>query len=139
MSIPARIVESESHAVAGRRRVRVLVVDTDAAELESLRRRLESSPDVMVVTVSSARDVMLRERPEAFDLCLVDRNLGDVDGVTLGAMIRSLNPVARVILTGTDLSPRVELLAREHGFHSVLRKPLRGEDLERVVVEAATG
>jgi hypothetical protein len=55
----------------------------------------------------------------------------------LGAMIRALNPGARLILMSGVLNPRIERHAFDNGFYSVIPKPFPPRDLTDLVYGAA--
>jgi DNA-binding NtrC family response regulator len=105
------------------RRIRVLVVDDDPLVLESLRAWLEADPRVEVRSFASAEEALNASSGRSYDVCLLDYALGAVDGVMLGAMIRALNPAARLILMTGFRSSNLERQALEHGFTTVLAKP----------------
>jgi CheY-like chemotaxis protein len=120
--------------VAGRSRIRVLVVDGDERVLESLTAWLEGHPEVEVCGFATAGEALNQERRDSYDLCLLDYRLGSFDGVMLGAMIRALNPGARLVLMTAALNSRIERQAFEHGFHSVLAKPFPPRKLTEVIL-----
>jgi FixJ family two-component response regulator len=101
-----------------------MIVDDDLAVLESLAELFELECGADVTAFGSAEEVMAASSPASFDVCVLDYNLTGTDGLTLGAMLRQLNPSTRLILLSGDLPANVESLAREHGFGEVLRKPI---------------
>lgn len=103
---------------------RVLLVDDDLAVLESLTAWLEETCHAEVVAFGSAEEVMATTAPDSFDVCVLDYRLAGANGLTLGAMLRELNPSVRLILVSGELSGDVESLAMEHGFGSVFTKPI---------------
>lgn len=106
------------------RPVRLLVVDADPAATSSLEEWLAAHPEVELERRWSARETLSAMPCEHYDLCLIDEDGGDVDGVTLGAMILQMNPRSRVVLmTGRVTSP-LRQRALEHGFRGVLAKPV---------------
>jgi CheY-like chemotaxis protein len=117
--------------------VRILVVEDDPDLLEAIRCWLESRPGIEAYTFTSAEEAVASDLPSGFDLCLLDYRLGGVDGVMLGAMIREIDPRTRLVLMSGVLTPRVERLALEHGFQSVVSKPVSLAALERLLFDAA--
>jgi two-component system response regulator RegA len=112
---------------------RVLLVDDDLAVLESLAAWLEESCHAEVFAFGSAEEVMATTARDSFDVCVLDYRLTGADGLTLGAMLRELNPAARLILVSGELSGDVESLAIEHGFGRVFTKPLSLETLRDAI------
>lgn len=122
---------------SSRSTVRVLVVDDDPLVLESLREWLCAQPGVDARGFSSAEEAMLSSHRGVYDVCLLDYQLDGVNGVMLGAMIRALNPGAKLILMSGVLSPKIERHAFDNGFHSVISKPFPPRDLTDLVLAAA--
>jgi DNA-binding NtrC family response regulator len=114
--------------------VRVLVVDSDPAQLRALQRWLDSQPRVRASGFVSAEEALTRGAGGEYDVCLIDERLAGWSGVMLGAMIGALNPQARLILMSASRHPRVERLAKEHGFHSVVAKPVQLRLLNQTIL-----
>lgn len=119
------------------RAVRVLVVEDDLDLLDALRSWLEHRPGVEAYTFASAEEAVASNLPSGFDLCLLDYRLGGVDGVMLGAMIREIDPRTRLVLMSGVLTHRVERLALEHGFQTVVAKPVSLSALEQLLFDVA--
>jgi CheY-like chemotaxis protein len=117
--------------------VRILVVEDDPDLLEAIRGWLETRPGIETYAFTSAEEAVASDLPSGFDLCLLDYRLGGVDGVMLGAMIREIDPRTRLVLMSGVLTPRVERLALEHGFQSVITKPVSLTALERLLFDSA--
>jgi DNA-binding NarL/FixJ family response regulator len=118
--------------------VRVLLVDDHAMVAESLRRLLDSRPDVDVVGVAgTARDgvdAATRLRP---DVVLMDYELPDGDGVTAAAEIKQSSPATRVVMfTGSGDDEALALRALEAGCSGFVGKA-RGVDELLAAVRAA--
>jgi DNA-binding response OmpR family regulator len=77
---------------------------------------------------------MAKISPGSFDVCVLDYRLTGTDGLTLGAMLREINPAARLILVSGELSSSVESLAREHGFRRIFTKPVSLDTLRNAIV-----
>lgn len=114
--------------------VRVLVVDDDPLVLQSLKDWFEARPGVTACGFTSAEEAMASSAGAFYDVCLLDYRLEGLDGVMLGAMIRALNPAARLILMSGVVNPQIERQAIEHGFHTVLAKPFAPRRLEQLVL-----
>jgi DNA-binding NarL/FixJ family response regulator len=126
-------------AAAGETPLRVLVVDDDPMVLESIREWLSAQPGVEALGYASAEEAMNASYGCGYDVCLLDYSLGGLNGVMLGAMIRALNPGARLILMSGVLNPRIERHAFDNGFHSVIPKPFPPRDLTNLVCHATAG
>lgn len=105
---------------------RVLVVDDDVA-IAALLETLLRSQGFEVEGANSGAEARRLFRTRRFDLALMDKNLGDANGVELIREIHEVNPDTRVLLmTGyATLDSAVEAL--HHGAVGYLRKPF--EDL----------
>lgn len=111
-------------------RTRVLVVESDPVQRTMVADWLGAMPGVTVVAVASAGQAMACDRPQGFHLCVLRQDLGGVDGLTLGAMLRRLNAEARLVLLGSGACPHLVSLAREHGFTAVVDGALVREQVE---------
>lgn len=112
---------------------RVLMVDDDRALLEAMTDWLQLRCGAEVTACISAEEAMVVTRPESFDVFVLDYRLTGANGLTLGAMLREINPDARLILLSGELSATVESLALEHGFGQVFTKPIAPETLIKAI------
>lgn len=131
-STAALSIENSPHVLRGAR-LKVLVVDQDRDELDSVTSWFETRNEVDVLGYSSAEEALTQSSGDCYDLCLLDYCLDGVDGVMLGAMIRALNPGAQMILMAEFLNPVIERQAVEHGFQRVISKPFRPETLADLI------
>jgi CheY-like chemotaxis protein len=113
---------------------RVMLVDDDPAILEAVTEWLELRCGAEVAAFGSAEEAMVATQPGTFDVCVLDYQLGGTDGLTLGAMLRQINPAARLILLSGELSAAIEALAFEHGFGRVFTKPVAPEVLIQAII-----
>lgn len=113
---------------------RVLMVDDDQMLLKVLSDWLESSCGADVTACKSAEEAMAATHPDSFDVCVLDYRLEGANGVTLGAMLREINPEARLILMSGAITSTIEALAIEHGFGRVFSKPISPEKLAKAIV-----
>jgi CheY-like chemotaxis protein len=118
---------------------RILVVDDDPATRAAVCSWFHRQPDVEIFDFSSAEEVLNETGSDGYHLCLLDARLTGVNGIMLGAMIRALNPAARMVLLTAAPAPQLERQAFEHGFEAVIPKPIREHDLLRLVGGEATG
>jgi len=112
---------------------RVLMVDDDVALLEAMTEWLQLRCGAVVTAYASAEEAMAAARPDSFDVCILDYRLTGANGLTLGAMLREINPEARLILLSGQLSTTIEALALEHGFGGVFEKPIAPETLVQAI------
>ncbi len=137
MKASAAIFEIEEFPPAMRgQALRVLLVDRARGSLASAVSWIEEMPCVEVFAFSSAEEALTQSSGDSYDLCLLDYCLDGVNGVMLGAMIRALNPGARMLLMSEVLSPHVERQAVEHGFQAVIPKPITKEKLEQLLAQS---
>lgn len=111
----------------------VLVVERDPDTRAALARAVGARPGVTVVAVGTASEALAGGRVPRFGLCLLRHELSGVDGLTLGAMIRSLNADARLVLLRSTRCPRTASLAFEHGFEAVVQIPLAPGELDSLL------
>lgn len=124
-----RAAGSSLSAVPGVEGVRVLIVDDDPRLVEAISTCLETRCGADVTVCATAEEAMTATEPESFDAFVLDYRLSGADGLTLGAMLREINPDAQLILLSGQLSSSVETLAFEHGFGRVFAKPVSLETL----------
>jgi len=110
--------------------MRLLVVDPDRATREAVATWSGDHPWIDVDVFASAEEALTRSTGVCYDLCLLDYALDGVNGVMLGAMIRALNPAARLFLMSEAVNGRLERSAVEHGFQAVFAKPLQHRALD---------
>jgi CheY-like chemotaxis protein len=114
---------------------RVLVVDDNATNRAILFHQLSAWGMRVRETAdgSAGLEALLAaaRNGEGFDLALVDMQMPDMDGLTLGAAIRAepaLQSVRLVMLTST-IETRLSTRAHAVGFAAVLTKPVRQHQL----------
>jgi len=111
----------------------ILIVDDDAAVLESLHDEL--SPVFDVTCVGGGEAALAALKKQRFDLLLSDVRMPGIDGVDLVRQAKSIDPeMMRVLLTGyADEDARLASRARDGVFK--LNKPWKDE-LESVLLRA---
>jgi DNA-binding NtrC family response regulator len=112
----------------------VLVVDDDADLLDAMSEWIQARCGATVTSFASAEEAMRATQPDSFDVCVLDYCLDGVNGLTLGAMLREINPEARLILVSGGMTANIESLAIEHGFGRVFSKPISPEKLAEAIV-----
>lgn len=111
-----------------------MLVDDDPAILSAITDWLQARCGAVVLAFRSAEEAMTAAEPDSFDVCILDYCLAGANGLTLGAMLREINPEARLILLSGELSATIEALAFEHGFGCVFTKPVTPEVLIDAIV-----
>ena len=103
----------------------VLLVDDDLDHLVIVRRVLARlAPGLPVTTLVDARDLMprLRSAPSG-TLLLIDRRLGDVDGLALLGEACRVRPDLRIALLSAALTRAEEREALARGAYLAAEKP----------------
>src|SRR5262245_15027021 len=110
-------------------RLRVLIVDDDAAFVEGLQAVLgEDERFDVVASAANGAEALRRAREQSPDVILMDIAMPRMDGVSAARRLRKTCPGARVVmLTGSDVEADRNR-AREVGAVEFLRKA----DLSRV-------
>jgi CheY-like chemotaxis protein len=125
---------------AGARSLRILVVDDNADITESLSILLEILGHQVAVE-NQASAALIRVARQPFDVCLLDMNMPEMDGLTLARRIRASVPApqpALVAITGFgEASDRQAAL--DAGFNRFLVKPLTTSAMTAVLDELAPG
>lgn len=125
---------------------RILVVEDNARHAGLMRDELEAEMPTASVsvatTVAQAREILAGER---FDLCILDFQLPDGDGLEILRSIRAHGRDEAVVLVTTSTSPEVaveamkigaeDYIVKEEGYVSILPFVIR-EVLERVRMKA---
>jgi CheY-like chemotaxis protein len=112
----------------------VLVVDDDDAVRAVLRRRLEhSGMSVCEASGGAIAEEIFAERPDAFDLVVLDLTMPGRGGEEVLRTLRRLRPsIPVVLISGYSTDSIATSLAADRRLCFV-RKPFRGEDLVRAI------
>ncbi len=134
-------------SVAEIEETRILVVEDNTRHAGLMRDELEgelpTATVALATTVAQAREALAAER---FDLCILDFQLPDGDGLELLREIRAAEREEAVVLVTTSTSPEVaveamkigaeDYIVKEEGYVSILPFVVR-EVLERVRMRTA--
>ena len=116
---------------------RILVVDDDERVLFVLRRALLAFQNgYEIVTALDGREALNRAKEVPFDLLITDLKMPGVDGITLTQAIRDLNSGTVVVWITAYGCAQVSDEATRLSVHECLEKPLRIDEIRRVVREA---
>ncbi len=115
---------------------RILLVDDEHLILYSLSAALKSAgSDVTAVACGAA--ALSEIRSTSYDICFLDVNLPDANGLDLMKTVREISPATRVIImTAVDLNESQMRLLRSNACH-FLPKPFNLE-IVRSLVESLT-
>jgi DNA-binding NarL/FixJ family response regulator len=103
--------------------IRVLVVDDHPVLRAGLEAVLRAEPGfVCVGTAADGLQMMAALRRTRPDVVILDRRLGDEDGIALCAGLRSEPIVPEVVLYTANEDPGLDALARAAGAHAVVVK-----------------
>jgi DNA-binding NtrC family response regulator len=116
---------------------RILVVDDDERVLFVLRRTLLAFQNgYEIVTTLDGREALDRAKEVPFDLLITDLKMPGMDGITLTQAIRDLNSGTVVVWITAYGCAQVSDEATRLSVHECLEKPLRIDEIRRVVREA---
>ncbi len=114
----------------------VLVVDDEQVILTVLSRCLRT-PERQVTVASSTEEALAQARATAFDVALVDKNLGAESGLELIKALRALQPETEIILMTAFASLDSAIDAFPLGIADYLRKPFDDPSALLLKVELA--
>jgi two-component system response regulator HydG len=119
---------------------RILVIDDDSADsiflVEEMKR---ARPQATIETARTAEEGLLKVRKNAYDLVLCNFNLPGISGLAFMKLSLELQPNTPVILLTTQSSEDLEQDSYREGAYGFLRKPLRADNLHRVIHGALAG
>lgn len=114
------------------RPLRLLVVEDDANDIQLINAALKENRLDLRVAVTGAEAKKFIQQSD-FDLCLLDLNLPDMDGVEVIRWAKKHNKnIPFFVLTGiTDHGNRVKI-ALDAGAECVIQKPLSAENARMI-------
>jgi two-component system, NtrC family, response regulator PilR len=116
---------------------RILVVDDDERVLFVLRRTLLAFQNgYEIVTALDGHKALNKAKEVPFDLLITDLKMPGMDGITLTQAIRDLNSGTVVVWITAYGCAQVSDEATRLSVHECLEKPLRIDEIRRVVREA---
>jgi CheY-like chemotaxis protein len=115
----------------------IAIADDDGVCREFLRRMLCRLGHDVVCLAENGRQLADYCRKSLPDLVITDVQMPQLDGISAAAEITGQHDVPIVLLSGSDLPPRIQQL--DHA-HVVVRrvKPISGCDLEALLAEVTT-
>lgn len=145
MISPNQSSQTASPAAAAGGHLRALIIDDDVFVGRTVAGQLRSAGlDDVVVVADGHEAVCLLNENRPFSLIISDLSMPKFDGVQIMRLIAARQTQAAVLFmsgAGGKLLASVEDLARSRGLHVVgaWPKPLRMDDLRRVVAELGSG
>ena len=116
---------------------RILVVDDDERVLFVLRRALLAFQNgYEIVTAPDGRQALNKAEEIPFDLLITDLKMSGMDGIALTQAIRGLNSGTVVVWITAYGCAQVSDEATRLSVYECLEKPLRIDEIRRVVQEA---
>jgi len=116
---------------------RILVVDDDERVLFVLRRALLTfQNEYEIVTTPDSREALNKAKEIPFDLLITDLKMPGVDGIALTQAIRDLDSGTVVVWITAYGYAQVSDEATRLSVHECLEKPLKIDEIRRVVREA---
>ncbi len=111
---------------------KILLVDDEHLILYSLSAALKSAGSD-VTAVANGKDALREIRSASYDICFLDVNLPDANGLDLMKTVRELSPATRVIImTAVDLNEGQMGYLRSSASH-FLPKPFNLENVRSLV------
>lgn len=114
---------------------RILVVDDELMITWLLCEALERIPNCQVLAAMSGEEAVALCESGSFDLVLTDYKMPGIDGLTLAAVIRHLQPGVAIILLTGHANEALYLQAAALSIRHVLNKPLRLSLIRQIVLE----
>jgi DNA-binding NarL/FixJ family response regulator len=120
--------------------MRVLIVDDHDAVRAGVMRLFEGEPEMQPAGVAGGHEAVLASRQDAFDVAVVDYQLGHgEDGLTVARDLHRLADPPRVLLYSAYADAPLSVLARLAGADGLLSKGSLGQDLVQAVRDVWAG
>jgi DNA-binding NarL/FixJ family response regulator len=120
--------------------MRVLIVDDHDAVRAGVMRLFEGEPEMQPAGVAGGHEAVLASRQDAFDVAVVDYQLGHgEDGLTVARDLHRLADPPRVLLYSAYADAPLSVLARLAGADGLLSKGTLGQDLVHAVRDVWAG
>lgn len=119
--------------------ITVLIVDDEAATRKAIRDLIVSivtdlrHAPVKTLRAASAEEALGVISGESVDLLITDYDLPGLTGLELIYQMSNRLEITKVLLTDQSPSLQVRILAAEAGLEALIQKPVRREDLKRIL------
>jgi DNA-binding NarL/FixJ family response regulator len=125
---------------AGKKTIRVLIVDDRPAVRRGLHLRLSLEPEVEIIgEAGDGVEAILLARSLQPDLVLMDARMPGMDGIEATAALRAVARESAVVILSLDDSAKTRTRAKEAGAVAFVAKRRMEEELLTVVRRAALG
>jgi DNA-binding NarL/FixJ family response regulator len=125
---------------AGKKRIRVLIVDDQPAVRRGLHLRLSLEPEVEVIgEAGDGAEAISLARSLQPDVVLIDARMPGMDGIEATAALRAVAQESAVVILSLDDSAKTRTRAKEAGAVVFVAKRRMEEELLAVVCRAALG
>ena len=125
--------------VAGASDLRILLCDDHRLFAEAWALVLDARGVQAAEVCSTGADCLVALAREPFDVCVIDRQLGDGDGVGLIPTIAATAPGVPVLVVSASTDPAVPNMAVDAGARGFASKEFGLEHLSDVVLRVACG
>ena len=115
--------------------IRVLIVDDETRLVEAFKKKL-TQEGMDISTASSAAEALAMMKKEAFDVCVLDIRLTDMDGINLLARLKEMQPMLEVIMVTGYASVDTAIRSMKLGAYDYLTKPTKLSVLSKVILKA---
>jgi DNA-binding NtrC family response regulator len=115
----------------------ILVIDDEEAFLTSVKRALVISGFKGITLVNNPeRIALLLNRDPMFDIALIDMNMPAMNGIEVLSLIKQRSPSTECIMITARNEARIAVECLKRGAYDYLVKPIRPDDLIRVINHA---
>ena len=116
----------------------ILIVDDEPANILLLSKILQSNGYTNVMTTDAPLDTVVLQEEHNYALILLDINMPEITGYEVLKQLRELDNFlgTKVVATSGDVSPKDIKNALEAGFDDYITKPMRMNDILKVVEKA---
>lgn len=118
---------------------RILVVDDEKYITFMLKEGLEDIPNCEIVTASTGEQALQLCQAQPFDMLISDYRMTGIDGLTLAAQVRQVQPQTVIIMLTAHSSDSLLMQAANMSIRQVLNKPIKLPEIRRLVAEVLNG
>jgi two-component system, chemotaxis family, chemotaxis protein CheY len=113
----------------------VLVVDDSGMSRKLTIRALPAQWDVELTQAANGHEALAAYRQGRADVMFLDLTMPDMNGYQVLEALQQEGMNSFVIVVTADIQPQAELRVKQLGAMAFLRKPVRAEEIERVLRE----
>lgn len=131
--------EGRGETAAGRKKIRVLLVDDHALFIEGLRNLISPRGFEVVGTARDGLEALLKARLLQPEMILMDLTMPRCNGLTATRLIKAEMPEIKIVILTMSDQEQDLLVAIKNGADGYLLKGLRAEDLIEELTALASG